>query len=336
MSRTRGLTATAALALLPGLLIGGCRAGEETQRAAAAPTLSQEAPRPQQGTNWSTDAPPAVTGAQGQLADDDTQARERELAEREAAVAQREADVAQREASVGTRSTTPRTTAPRSTTPRRSTPSRATSHRNTAPAPSAPRTETASRHDEPAPEPAPRREPTRLTVPAGTTLSAEVTNGASSATAQVGDNVTARVAENVYAGGELAIPAGSRLSGTVTDVQGLRRVGGRARLAVRFDSVELPNGNRAPIYADWSATGRNETGRDAATIGGSAAGGAVLGRVLGGGRHRDEHTAKGAAVGAIIGTVIAARNQNGAQVALPEGAAIDLTLADSVRVTTSS
>ena len=332
MSRTRGLTATAALALLPGLLLGGCRAGEETPRAAAAPTLSQEAPRPPQGTNWSTDAPPAVTGAEGQLANDEAQARERELAEREAAVAQREADVARREATASTRSTTPART-----TTRRSTPARTTSRRTaTAPAPSAPRTETAARNDEPAPEPVRRPEPTRVTIPAGTTLTAEVTDGASSATAQVGDSVSARIAESVYAGGELAIPAGSRVTGTVTDVQGLRRVGGRARLAVRFDSVELPDGTRAPIYAAWSATGRNETGRDAATIGGSAAGGAVLGRVLSRGHRRDERTAQGAAVGAVIGTVIAARNQRGGEVQLPAGTTVDLTLADSVRVTTSS
>jgi len=331
MSRTKALTATAALMLLPALTLVGCRAGEETPRAAAAPTLSQEANRPPEGTNWTTDAPPAVNGAAGVApADDGTAARERALAEREAAVAQREAEVAHREA---TASPAPRISAPRHTT---TTTRHTTSRRTTAPAPApAPsRTETAARHDEPAPAPEPvRREPTRVTVAAGTNIAAEVTNGASSATAQVGDGVSARVTENVYAGGELAIPAGSRLEGTVTDVQGLRRVGGRARLAVRFDSVELPNGTHAPVYATWTATGRNETGRDAATIGGSAAGGAVLGRVLGGGRHRDEHTAKGAAVGAIIGTVIAARNQNGAQVALPEGAAIDLTLADSVRVT---
>src|SRR4029079_11779268 len=104
------------------------------------------------------------------------------------------------------------------------------------------RTETAARHDEPAPAPAPvRREPTRVTVAAGTSIPAEVTHGASSATAQVGDGVSPRVTENVYAGGELAIPAGSRLEGTVTDVQGLRRVGGRARLAGRLTSGEPPH-----------------------------------------------------------------------------------------------
>jgi len=332
MSRTRALTATAALILLPALTLVGCRAGEETTRAAASPAPIQEANRPPQGTNWTTDAPPPVTGAAGVAAPDDgTAAREQALADREAAVAQREADVARREqtASVAPRTTTPR----RTTTTTRHTTSRRTTAPAPAPAPAPSRTETASRQDEPAPPPPVRREPTRVTVPAGTSIAAEVTNGASSATAQVGDSVSARVSQSIYAGGELAIPAGSRLEGTVTDVQGLRRVGGQARLAVRFDTVELPNGTHAPIYATWSATGRNETRRDAATIGGSAAGGAVLGRVLGGGHRRDERTAKGAAVGAIIGTVIAARNQNGAQVALPEGSAIDLTLSDSVRVT---
>ena len=327
MSRTRALSAVAALGLLPGLLIGGCRGGDATPQQTAETTLPQEAQRPPQGTSWSADAPPTVTGAPLGAVDPTAAERERQLAEREAAVAQREAEVARREAS----------TAP---APRRSTsPTRRTTHRTSAPAPRA--EQTAARRDEPAPAREPEREPaprpvrnvSRVTVPAGTTLAAEVTDGASSATSQVGDSVSARVSESVYAGGELAIPAGSRLSGTVTDVQGLRRVGGRARLAVRFDRVELPNGSEAPLYATWSAQGRNETGRDAATIGGSAAGGAVLGRVLSRGHRRGERTAQGAAVGAIIGTVIAARNNRGAAVELPAGTTLDLTLADSVRVT---
>jgi type IV secretory pathway VirB10-like protein len=328
MSRTRALTAVAALGLLPALMIGGCRGGDATPQQTAETTLPQETNRPPQGTSWSADAPPAVTGAPlGTLDPTAAAERERQLADREAAVAQREAEVARREATAAP--------APRRVT---STPRR-TTLRASAPAPARPAEQTAARGDEPAPvrepEPAPRpvRRITRVTVPAGTSLAAEVTNGASSATAQVGDGVSARVSESVYAGGELAIPAGSRLSGTVTDVQGLRRVGGRARLAVRFDRVELPDGSEAPLYATWSAQGRNETGRDAATIGGSAAGGAILGRVLSRGHRRGERTAQGAAVGAVIGTVIASRNNRGGEVELAAGTTVDLTLADSVRVT---
>jgi hypothetical protein len=329
MTRTRALSAVAALALLPALIAGGCRGGDATPEQSAASTAPQETGRPLQGTNWSTDAPPAVTGAPGYLTAEEvaTAERERLVAEREAAVARREAEVARREAAPAP---APRRT---STAPRRTTP------RASAPAPpaqtetEAPRETTAQRDPDPVPAPRPVRQPTRVTVPAGTTLTAEVTGGASSATAQVGDGVSARLAENVYAGGELAIPAGSRLSGTVTDVRNLRRVGGRAALTVRFDRVELPNGDDAPLYAEWTAQGRNETGRDAATIGGSAAGGAVLGRVLSRGRRQDERTAQGAAVGAVIGTVIAARNNRSGHVEMPVGSTVELTLADAVRVT---
>jgi hypothetical protein len=319
MNRMRNLTALAAFTLLPALVAGGCRGNEAAPQQASAPVV-QETNRPPQGTNWRADAPPAVTGA---AIPDDVTERERQVAEREAAVAQREAEIARREST--------QTAAPsRSTAPRRKTTHRAATRR---PAP-APRPQIVTRDRDDAPPP--RREPevTRVTVPAGTSIAAEVTDGASSANSQVGDSVSARVAENVYADGVLAIPAGSRLTGTVTDVQGLRRVGGRARLAVRFDTVVLPNGSEAPVYASWSAQGRNETGRDAATIGGSAAGGAVLGRVLGRNHRRHERTAQGAVLGAVIGTVIAAHNQRGGEVALAEGTTLDLTLADSVRVTT--
>jgi hypothetical protein len=246
--------------------------------------------------------------------------RERQLAEREDAVAQREAEVARREAATSR--------APRTVSHRPTQRSSHVSHVSSSPS----RTRQAAVSPSRAPEPArPVRTINRVTVPAGTTLTAEVTSGASSATSQVGDSVTARVSESVYAGGTLAIPAGSRLRGTVTDVPGLRRVGGHARLAVRFDTLELPDGSVAPLYATWSVAGRNETARDAATIGGSAVGGAILGRVLSHGHRRDERTAQGAAAGAVIGTVIAARTRGG-EVVLPAGTTVDLTLSDSVRV----
>jgi hypothetical protein len=172
---------------------------------------------------------------------------------------------------------------------------------------------------------------TNVTVPAGTAFAVELTRGVSSATAQVGDDVEARVSEDVYAAGKVAIPAGSLVHGTVSDVHGVGRVGGQARLAVRFDGIELPSGSTVPLDASWFASGRNETPRDAATIGGSTVGGAILGRILSGGRHGGERTAEGAAAGAIIGSIIASRT-HGEQVTLPAGATIDLTLAGSVRV----
>jgi hypothetical protein len=310
--------ALAACTLLPASLALACRSEEPASPPVEAVAETGTFVRPLEGTEWSSDPPP-VLGAADPLLVEAAEERERQLAEREAAVARREAEVARREAAAA---------APRASSRRASTP---TSTRSTpAPAP-------APRQPDPDPEPpreAPARRATRVTVPAGTAIAAEMLAGVSSDTAQVGDSVSARVAENVYAGGELAIPAGSTLRGSVTSAQGLRRVGGKARLAVRFDTVELRSGDDAPIYATWEREGRSETRRDAATIGGSAVGGAVLGRVLdrrlpG---NRDRNTAVGAAVGAAVGTVIAARNR-GEEVDLAAGTVVELTLSDSVTVT---
>jgi hypothetical protein len=312
--------ALAACALLPASLALACRSEEPASPEVAAGPETGTFVRPLEGTEWTSD-PPAVLGAADPLLAEAAEERERQLAEREAAVAQREAEVARREAAAAAPA--------RASSRRASTP---TSTRPATPAPAPP-----PRQPEPDPEPAreaPVRRAARVTVPAGTAIAAEVLDGVSSDTAQVGDSVSARVAEDVYAAGELAIPAGSTLRGSVTAAQGLRRVGGKAHLAVRFDTVELRSGDDAPIYATWEREGRSETRRDAATIGGSAVGGAVLGRVLdrrlpG---NRDRNTAVGAAVGAAVGTVIAARNR-GQEVELAAGTVVDLTLSDSVTVT---
>jgi hypothetical protein len=140
------------------------------------------------------------------------------------------------------------------------------------------------------------------------------------------------VSEDVWADGRLAIPAGSTLHGSVIAAQGLRRVGGRARLALRFDTLELRSGGEAPVDATWERLGRRETRRDAATIGGSTAGGAILGRVIRDRDHRDRNTAIGAVVGAAVGTVIAARNNRNGEIELGDGASLELVLADAVRV----
>ena len=317
MNRKKSLASVAALALLASLSLA---CGDEEAAAERA-----NADRPLEATGWSTDAPPSVEGAPSPEAIAAAvellreEQREKDLEEREAAVAAKEAELAEREAKVA-RSASSSSRSSSSVRRTSSAPARS-------PAPSRP----APVHDDPEPAPPPARRASSVTVPAGTSIAASVVSGASSDTAQVGDSVSARVAEDIYAGGVVAIPAGSVLHGSVTDVQGLRKIGGKARLAVRFDSLDLPRGGSVPVYATWQAEGRGETRRDAATIAGSTAGGAVLGRVIRS-RERDRNTAIGAAAGAVLGTVIAAKTK-GEEVALSPGSVIDLTLSDSVRVT---
>jgi hypothetical protein len=92
----------------------------------------------------------------------------------------------------------------------------------------------------------------------------------------------------------------------------------------------LPSGETAPLAASFLREGRNETGRDAATIGGAAAGGAILGRIL----DRDSKkraTVIGAILGAAAGTVIAAKTP-GQEVEIPAGTVVAIELDRELRL----
>jgi hypothetical protein len=186
--------------------------------------------------------------------------------------------------------------------------------------------------EEPAAEAAPSepspRAPRSLIVPAGTRIDLTLDGGVSSQTASVGHAVTAELAAPLTVDGRTAVPAGSAVTGRVTEVSALRRVGGRAHLAIAFDAVEV-DGRPVPIEAYWARSGRSETGKDAATI----AAGAVLGTVLGNQADKnDRGKIVGGVVGAGIGTAIAA-STHGDAVTLGPGASLQLTLRSDVEVT---
>ncbi len=176
-----------------------------------------------------------------------------------------------------------------------------------------------------------RSEPAPLVVnvPAGTVMEVELLEGLSSQTSEVGDIFRARVASDVASDGAVGIPAGSEIVGVVTEAVPLGKVGGRAKLVLKFTDLVLPNGRTVPIDASLVQQGANETRKDAATIGGAAAGGAILGRVLSK-KDRSKGTVIGAIIGAAAGAVLASRN--GDEVVIPEGTKLDLKLDDELEV----
>jgi hypothetical protein len=258
--------------------------------------------------------PPAVDRESPELS-----ARERELADREAELDARERRLRQAQTQTQTRPAPSRPAAEeaRPEPPRAVTP-------ELAPPASAP-------EPEPAPEPV-REEPrtASVTVPAGTQIDVEFTRRLASNTSSPGDSFRARVNQDLIQDGVVAIPAGSEILGEVTDALPLKRVGGQARLALKFTDLVLPSGKTVPIDASFVQEGRNETRRDAATIGGVAAGGAVLGRILNRG-NRSRGSVLGAIIGAAAGTAIASKTP-GEEVIIPEGSVVSLRLDDSVRV----
>lgn len=249
----------------------------------------------------------------------DLERRERELKAAEREIARREDAVAERRDPAPAPAPVPEEAAE----PEEVAPAPEAEAELEAPAPeSAPEEVEEVRTEEPRPEPA--------TVEAGTTFSVELLETLSSESSRPGETFRARITRDIRQDGRVVIPAGSEVVGEVTEAVPLRKVGGRAKLAVRFTDLVLPSGTSAPIEASFVGQGRSETGRDAATIGGSAAGGAILGRVLNKG-DRSKGAVIGAIIGAVIGTAVASRTP-GEPVTLDEGAIVDLKLDAPVEV----
>jgi hypothetical protein len=176
-----------------------------------------------------------------------------------------------------------------------------------------------------APEPA-----VPVTLPAGTRFDVEFTKGLASNTSAVGETFRARIVSDLRAEGAIAIPAGSEVLGVVADAVGAGRIGAKAKLTVKFTDLVLPSGATLPVHASFLEEGKSRAGRDAATIGGSAAGGALLGRILsnGGG---SRGTILGAIIGAAVGTAIASKTA-GEEVVIPEGSVVSLKLDEPLEV----
>jgi len=132
-----------------------------------------------------------------------------------------------------------------------------------------------------------------------------------SETARVEDRVEARVTRDVMAGGHTAIPAGSRMLGSVTMVERGGKIKEQAKLGVRFHTLVLANGTEVPLRTDVIVReGESPSGDSARKIGGAAVGGAILGAILGGGKG----AVVGGATGAAGGTaVVMAGDRNAAK-----------------------
>jgi hypothetical protein len=131
------------------------------------------------------------------------------------------------------------------------------------------------------------------TVPVGAKITVVTDQSVSSKTAKIGQAITGSVAQDVTAGGKVAIPKGSPVKLMVSSVQASGRLSTPAKLYLRLRTVTV--GGKTYTIATSSA-GRTLGGkgkRDAGFIGGGAAGGAVIGALAGGG--------KGAAIGAAAG-----------------------------------
>ena len=175
----------------------------------------------------------------------------------------------------------------------------------------------------PKPEPV-KTEPqyTEVTVPAGTTLSLMLDSTLASDVSEVEDPVRARIARPVMVEGMPAIPEGSLVFGTVTTVDASGKVKGRARLAFRFDQLDV-DGDRYEIRSDTVSYIADSTRtEDAKKVGIGAGAGALIGGLLGGKRG----AGTGAAIGGGAGTALVLTTA-GEEVRLRPGTPVEANLA---------
>lgn len=169
--------------------------------------------------------------------------------------------------------------------------------------------------------------PVTRTAATGTFVDVAVDDTISTRSTKAGAAFTGSIVADVKnAQGQVVIPAGSAVHGTVVEVKPAPNPHTPGSLTLALTSVTV-GGTDYPIDARIDSLetvnkGRGVTGADAAKVGAGAAAGAILGRVLG-------KNTKGAIIGGVVGAAAGAGVANQTRdidVVLPKGAHINATL----------
>ena len=178
----------------------------------------------------------------------------------------------------------------------------------------------------------------KIEIPSGTHIPLILHNGISTRSSRPGDPIYCETVFPVMVSGHVAIPAGSYLSGEITESKRPGRVKGRGEIAIKFTTLILPNAYEVNLNAapgGGPGTGGGETtdneGRvkgdsdkasDAGTVLKTTAIGAGIGGVA-------AQSGKGAGIGAGIGAaagLAAVLLSRGPDAELPRGSTIEAVL----------
>ena len=170
-----------------------------------------------------------------------------------------------------------------------------------------------------------------VTIPSGALLRVRLVEGLTAKRIKAGTVFDATVLNDVIADGEVAIPRGASVQGTIVESNPSGAVGGKGQLALQLNSVSL-SGRNYPILSDtWTHYGRDKTGQTVGSAVGLGAFGALIGAVAGGGAGAAIGAAAGGAAG-IGASAASGRND----VVVPPEAIISFHLVQPAGVTTVS
>jgi hypothetical protein len=117
--------------------------------------------------------------------------------------------------------------------------------------------------------------------------------GLSSKSAQDGQAFTGTLANGISSNGKVVIPAGSGVSGVVSEAKSAGRFKGEAILAIRITAINVKGVPHNVSTDEYVVTQKGKGKRSAVMIGGGTGAGALIGGLAGGG--------KGALIGGLVG-----------------------------------
>jgi type IV secretion system protein VirB10 len=182
-----------------------------------------------------------------------------------------------------------------------------------------------------------------VTVEPGTHIPLSLINSASSKHSAVGDRVYLQTVFPIVVNGRIAIPPGSYVLGTITELKRPGRVKGKGELFLRFDSMTLPNGVMRDFRGRVSAVdargeeslerkegkveGEGNVAGDLKTVGETTLAGASVGEIAALGSHGGY--AEGALIGAGAGAaagLLGVLLTRGPDAMLSQGSTIEMVL----------
>jgi len=141
--------------------------------------------------------------------------------------------------------------------------------------------------------PPPPPPPPPIVIPAGTNVVFRLSGTLSSKTSQDGQAFTGTLANGVASHGKVVIPAGSGVTGVVSEAKSAGKFKGEAILAIRLTSINVRGVPHNVTTDEYVVTQKGKGKRSAVMIAGGTGAGALIGGVAGGG--------KGALIGGLVG-----------------------------------
>ena len=171
------------------------------------------------------------------------------------------------------------------------------------------------------------RAPETITVPSGKVVTVTLADAVGSKLSQPGQSFGGSLAKAVDVNGEVAIPAGARVEGSVVDAKPLGHFAGGALLQLKLNSITV-SGEQLPLQtATFTQSIKGKGKRTGVMAGGGAGLGALVGALAGGGKG----AAIGAAAGAGAGTAGSALTGN-KEIVLPAETAVSFTLSAPLKI----